>query len=267
MDKLEIENKNLGEEIFCLNFELKALAEQLLRRESERWIHGYMFPETETEHLERYHFVKPFVTNKKTLDIACGSGYGTYLLATDGEAKSVLGVDLDSDAIRYGKQRYPHQNIKRISGDASTYEFNEKFESIISFETIEHIPNYKDFLQNIKSALDKNGSFIVSTPIAKETTKKPHNPYHVIEWSFDDFKILLNEYFSIEDIYLQNITKSFTTIKKLSSKRKIYNKFLNIKNTTNTNFKTDLGIKKYTSDFNFNNFETGYVICVCKLKS
>ena len=74
--------------------------------------------------------------DKNILDIACGSGFGSYIIATDGKAKQVIGVDLDNDAIRYANHKFHHDNIKRFVGDAVKFKYKEKFDIIISFETI-----------------------------------------------------------------------------------------------------------------------------------
>ena len=53
------------------------------------------------EHLQRYLFVKEFIKDKNVLDAACGSGYGSYFMATEGNAKSVTGIDISETAIEH----------------------------------------------------------------------------------------------------------------------------------------------------------------------
>lgn len=197
--------ENKEKEIFCLQYELKTLSEIVFKDEAERWVYGFMHKITEEEHLDRYNFVLDKVKNKRVLDIACGSGYGSFLLATKGNAEKVVGVDLDSEAIKYGEYKYPHEKIKRIVADATKFHDSELFDVIVSFETIEHVPDYNLLLENYSNLLKPNGVLFISTPITKETTKTPHNPYHVIEWSFFDFQSLINERFTIKEVYLQNV--------------------------------------------------------------
>ena len=103
------------------------------------------------------------------LDIACGSGYGSFIIAKEGNAKEVVAIDLNPDSIRYGNHRFGLSNINRFVGDAQEFIQQESFDIIISFETIEHLPKYEQFLQNMAKTLSKNGNFFVSTPIVKKT--------------------------------------------------------------------------------------------------
>ena len=56
------------------------------------------------EHMHRYLFAANFVSNKTVLDISCGEGYGSYILAQ--KAKSVIGCDIDEDIVKKAKQKY-----------------------------------------------------------------------------------------------------------------------------------------------------------------
>lgn len=222
-------DSKIEKEVFCLQYELKTMSEIFFKDEAERWVYGFMHKTTEVEHLDRYNFLLDKVENKRVLDIACGSGYGSYLLAAKGDANQVVGVDLDSDAIKYGQYKYPHEKIKRFVADATTFNNSELFDVIVSFETIEHIPDYNLLLENFHKLLKKDGVLYISTPIAKETTHKPKNPYHVIEWSFYDFHKQINKWFRIEDIYLQNVViKNMEQYKIPSFPLRIYNLFLRI---------------------------------------
>lgn len=53
---------------------------------------------TEDEHLVRFHSAMSFVEGKTVADIACGTSYGTKLLAWAG-TKSVFGMDLSKEAV------------------------------------------------------------------------------------------------------------------------------------------------------------------------
>ena len=57
------------------------------------------------EHLIRYELAKEFVKDKTVLDIACGSGYGTKILAEAG-AREVEGIDISEEAIISARKNY-----------------------------------------------------------------------------------------------------------------------------------------------------------------
>lgn len=247
-------NELIQEELFCLKFENKALADIYFRDEAERWVYSYMHDITEKEHLDRYNFVKEIAKDKRVLDIACGCGYGSYLIAKEGNAKHVEGVDLNEDSIRYGNHRFGEPNIVRSVGDAQEFIKEEEFDFIVSFETIEHLPKYDQFLFNMSKSLKEDGSFFVSTPIVKQTHTNSKNPYHVIEWSFDDFHKLIEKYFNIEAIYLQNIEfkKKKTFFGKLFQKKK--DKYHKIE------------FEKYTQQCDIDKIKEGYQMLVCSKK-
>ncbi len=262
---MEITNtKYFEEEIFSLNYEIKALSEITLRNESERWIPGFLYKVTEEEHLARYDFAKKFVDNKNVLDIACGSGFGSYILATQGNAKKVIGVDLDKNAIRYGNHRFKNNKITRFVEDAVKFKYSEKFDCIISFETVEHIEKYENFLNNLNDNLSSDGTLIISTPIRKETSTNLENPYHVIEWSINDFILLLEKNFIVEKTLYQNISTKETYYEKRSLKRRAFDYLRRFTPVRKTNTTITQGITDNPLKLDLKNLESGYIICVCK---
>jgi len=168
------------------------------------------------EHLIRYNFASKYTKNKKVLDVACGSGYGSKLLLDNG-AKEVIGVDISKESILYAKEKYQQKELGFFRGDATHLkEFkNESFDVIVSFETIEHLKEYHKYLSEINRLLKKKALFLVSTPNKKfssPNSKKPLNPFHYIEFNLNDFKKILWIHFDYVEIYgqdLQNLYQKF----------------------------------------------------------
>lgn len=201
---------NIEEELFCIKFELDALSEVTLKNEAERWIPGFIHEITQHDHIERYKLATEYAANRDILDIACGVGLGSFILKSQGKATSVLGCDLDVDAIRYAKHRNSQEKVAFQVENAEEFISNKKFDVIVSFETIEHLPNYRDFLKNAKVNLKNDGLLIISTPISRHPLdNSPTNPYHLQEWGFVSFQNLLAEYFIIEDVYTQMYQNEF----------------------------------------------------------
>ena len=124
----------------------------------ERCILGKSGSQIEKEHVDRYLFSLKFLKNKKlVLDIACGSGYGTKLLAKN-DQNFVYGVDILKEAVKYAIKNNYLKNIKYLTGSALNLSMfkNNYFDAIVSFETIEHLPDYKTFLNEIIRVLKKN---------------------------------------------------------------------------------------------------------------
>lgn len=147
------------------------------------------------EHLGRYLFAKPFVKNKTVLDIACGTGYGSFELAKSG-AKKVIGGDISKKAIDYASQKYKRDNLLFRKLNGQSIDLSESsVDVVISFETIEHIPNYRKFLSEVGRVLKGDGLFICSSPNKKITspyTKKPLNSYHIKEFKINELSRILD---------------------------------------------------------------------------
>lgn len=154
------------------------------------------------DHLARYVFAQSYVKRKTVLDIACGSGYGCLLLVSAG-AKKIIGIDNAKDAIIYAKKKYPHQKITYGVGDAGNIPLkNNSIDVVVSFETIEHVEDYKKFVQEIHRVLKKNGVVIMSTPNALLGTEEA-NPFHIKEFTREEFTGLLGKGFTKPVLYGQ----------------------------------------------------------------
>ena len=93
-------------------------------------------------HLDRYRFAATQITAGRILDIACGVGYGTNLLFdSESGCQFALGVDMDQDSITYAENRYQKQGMAFEVSDAMTFPSTELFDSIVTLETIEHLPD------------------------------------------------------------------------------------------------------------------------------
>ncbi len=170
----------------------------------ERMIPGIVDEELEIEHKLRYHFASQFVEGKKVLDAACGSGYGTSMLAKT--AKHVKGIDISKDAIEHAKIFYSSENIEFSICSVDTLIFDDKsFDVIVSFETLEHVPEdiQLNFLKEIKRVLKPEGILIMSTPNHDVYKLRGENHFHVKELTFDEFSSLIRSNFKEVAIYNQ----------------------------------------------------------------
>src|SRR5439155_4502716 len=70
--------------------------------------------ETLRFHLERYQFARQYLVQGSVLDIACGVGYGTALLAEHPEVTKALGVDISFASVQYALQRYNGDRVSYI---------------------------------------------------------------------------------------------------------------------------------------------------------
>lgn len=153
------------------------------------------------EHINRYQFASFFVAGKDVLDLACGVGYGSNYLMTQ-RPKSVIGLDISKEAINFARCHYNNADLQFLVDDVTHLPFNDKsFDVAIAFEIIEHVENCSICVAEVKRILRPNGVFIISTPRRKETLR---SAFHVHEFDFDEFKILLDSQFDAVKFYAQN---------------------------------------------------------------
>jgi SAM-dependent methyltransferase len=151
-------------------------------------------------HLARYAFAKHFFLKvQRVLDLGCGTGYGSYYLAERLQGADVLGMDVASEAVQFAHSEYRHPKLHYLVGDAShTAISSHSFDGIVCFEVIEHIPNPEELLMEANRLLRNDGICVISTPnrhIYSPGSDRPWNPYHVKEFTLDEFQHLLAAHF------------------------------------------------------------------------
>ncbi|MBN1830334.1 MAG: methyltransferase domain-containing protein [Deltaproteobacteria bacterium] len=159
------------------------------------------------EHLHRYAFARTFAAGKDVLDVACGEGYGSAMLAET--ASSVLGLDIDGEAVIHASASYIQDNLAFIEGAMTAAPIREErlFDVIVCFEALEHIDDHEAFMKEAARLLKPEGVLIVSTPNKKVYSDGPSysNPYHLRELYLEEFKELLSRYFSQAHFFGQAI--------------------------------------------------------------
>ena len=146
------------------------------------------------EHIHRYRFAAMWVKDKRVLDIASGEGYGSFGLLGAG-AKSIIGVDVDGEACAHAARKY---GIEARIGSAEEIPVETaSIDVVVSFETIEHVPNPKRFVQEISRVLAPGGLLIISTPDTSlySPAGSERNPYHCSEMTSNEFQSLLSSAF------------------------------------------------------------------------
>ncbi len=142
-------------------------------------------------HLERYLYAAKNLFPGLIADIACGSGYGSFLLATDysQHIEKIFAIDNNSEAISYARINYQHTLIDFQQMDAFNYTPPAMLNTIISLETIEHLKNPQKFVTKLSGFLVKGGRFIASAPV---TPSMDANPYHLHDFTTLSFKKLFS---------------------------------------------------------------------------
>ena len=148
------------------------------------------------EHLHRYALCRARVAGKRVLDVACGAGYGTNILAE--VAAEAIGADIDAGAIRRAVKKYKRDNLQFVTADCTDLPFEAgSFDVLVANEMIEHIADQEGFLKEAKRVLKPGGTLLVSTPNKPIYNRyKPPNPFHVAEMTIPEFRRLLTRHFA-----------------------------------------------------------------------
>ena len=145
----------------------------------------------------RYFEALEFIKEKDVLDIACGVGWGSYLMSKSG-AKTVKGIDLSENALMCAEKYYKLKNINYILGDALRIPLDsESIDVIVSLETFEHIENVSSFVNELHRVARNNSLLILSTPngycCKNDINRKPENPYHFQEYLRKDIENIFSQ--------------------------------------------------------------------------
>lgn len=164
------------------------------------------------DHVGRYKFATNYIKTKtQVLDIACGVGYGSNLFASKVSDVRVVGVDINKDAIAYAEKHYAHPNVDYVVDDAHKPNLPENdFDYVVSFETLEHLPNPDSFIASINRVIKKDGLFIFSSPNQKTLPfEKEKFPFHQKHYTVNEVKEKLSaNNFELLEIYSQHDTNS-----------------------------------------------------------
>lgn len=157
-------------------------------------------------HLGRYHWALQVLEDHepgRVLDVACGSGYGSFLIAERLSDSQVLGADYDQRAVDYAMSRYARPNLSYGQGNVVTWQLTRSevaeplgtFDAIVSFDTLEHLLHREIALMRIVENLSADGVFLFSTPCTFSNKLFPDWSHHKIEYGFDDLRNLLGRFF------------------------------------------------------------------------
>ena len=158
-------------------------------------------------HANRYWWAgKQIPIGNSVCDYGCGSGYGSWYLANQGNL--VLGMDISEEAIGWAKKRFRHKSLQFDFVGSS----HGVFDTIVCFEVIEHVRDPKSFLEMLGVMMTDNETLLISTANGSEESVRQWlmnnrlatvNPEHEKELNPMEFRKLLSEYFENVEMYGQ----------------------------------------------------------------
>jgi len=149
-------------------------------------------------HIFAYNYaINQISSNDLVLEVGSGEGYGTNILSK--KAKSIVGLDVDPEAIEHANQKYKSKKCEFTHYTGKKIPFPDNtFDKVISFQVIEHVTDDEQYLKEIYRVLKNNGDYIVSTPNRNHRLKpnqKPWNRFHLREYSPEGLLELLSKKF------------------------------------------------------------------------
>jgi 2-polyprenyl-3-methyl-5-hydroxy-6-metoxy-1,4-benzoquinol methylase len=154
-------------------------------------------------HLVVYEWIRARVGGLRVIDMACGEGYGSAVLART--AASVVGVDANPEAHEHARLRYTAPHVRFARDLVET--FGEPADAVVFLQTIEHVRNPDEVLEHFKSLVFDSPSPVVfvTTPnvltLAPEGAEKSQNPWHVKEYRAAEFRALCEAHFRHVEMY------------------------------------------------------------------
>jgi 2-polyprenyl-3-methyl-5-hydroxy-6-metoxy-1,4-benzoquinol methylase len=146
------------------------------------------------DHRARYELAARRIRpGERVLDVACGVGYGTYLLASTSPATAVTGMDLSAEAIAYATKHFATERTAFQAGDVLQARFApSSFEAVVCLETLEHVVDDRGLLSRLHAWLVPNGLLVCSTPNQDVMAFDPAGfPFHVRHYTAEAFATLL----------------------------------------------------------------------------
>ena len=128
--------------------------------------------------LSAYVFAEKYISGD-VLELGCGEGRGIDIILK--KSKSFTAIDKISEVTERLSRKYPNEKFISSSFPPLKNIENESFDTLISFQVIEHIKNDKLFIKEIHRILKPGGKALISTPNISMTLTR--NPWHVREYT------------------------------------------------------------------------------------
>ena len=132
-------------------------------------------------HVHRYEVVAELCAGMRVLDLCCGSGYGTRILA--GSAAAVTGVDNHEASIERARADLDREGVAFERGDANEWlarPLTDDFDAIVLLEGLEHLDDPAAALEQLRRHAEAGLTLVVSLPNSRPFGED--NPHHVSEF-------------------------------------------------------------------------------------
>ncbi len=140
-------------------------------------------------HLVVYEWIARRVSGMRVLDLACGEGYGSHVLAST--AASVVGVDANPEVHEHARLRYMGPNLRFERDLLERHGEPGSYDTVVFLQTIEHVREPAKVLEHVRELLGPGGTAYISTPnvltLAPKGAPRSDNPWHLREYRHEEF--------------------------------------------------------------------------------
>jgi SAM-dependent methyltransferase len=149
-------------------------------------------------HLCVYAWIAARTAGMRVVDLACGEGYGSDLLARG--AAQVVGIDANPEAHDHARLRYRRANLRFERGLVET--FAAPCDALVFLQTIEHVHDPDAALDRLRQLAR---TIYISTPnrltLAPPGADKSDNPWHLREYTAGEFAALCCRHFRSVELF------------------------------------------------------------------
>ena len=151
-------------------------------------------------HLVVYQWIAARAHGRRVVDLACGEGYGSAVLA--GSAASVVGVDANPEAFEHARAKYSAPTVRFERDMIETW--TGDVDCVVFLQTIEHVQDPDAVFEHVRELIGPRGVAYVSTPnvltLAPKGAERSGNPWHVREYKPQEYRALCQRHFGSVDL-------------------------------------------------------------------
>jgi 2-polyprenyl-3-methyl-5-hydroxy-6-metoxy-1,4-benzoquinol methylase len=143
-------------------------------------------------HVHRYELAAR-VCRGAVLDLCCGTGYGSRVLATT--AATVHGVDVAEDAVAAARQELDGSERERMTfevADALAFlraQPQGRYDCVVCFEGVEHVPDPEALVTELARLAEAGARLLLSFPNSKGFEEE--NEFHVTDFGYEEMQALI----------------------------------------------------------------------------